>query len=196
MSGQSGPHSPFFASFAVFDLYALFRSMEFDLRKQPFKSPRPQRGSGWPERLAALQTAGFMARRNKPTKGAHALGGEIAVVRFHPEQLPQRGRHEGTPASNTAKKGVRKGCHRQTSGLSDRCPSGQSGMLVRGKPNDNAACPNRLGCHVTYPRNNEDDRSGPAVLCKIARFLWESRPEPQPECEQFRSAIRWWQGHH
>ena len=59
-----------------------------------------------------------MARRDKPTKGAHALGGEIAVVRFHPEQLPQRGRHEGTPASNTAKKGVRKGCHRQTSGLS------------------------------------------------------------------------------
>jgi hypothetical protein len=33
---------------------------------------------------------------------------------------------------------------------------------------------------VLYPRANEDDRSRPAVLCKIARFLWESRPDRNP----------------
>ena len=48
----------------------------------------------------------------------------------------------------------------------------------------------------SYPRNSEDDRLGAAVLCKIARFLWESMPGPQPESEQLRSAIPWWQGHH
>jgi hypothetical protein len=85
------------------------------------------------ERFAALQATGFMARRNEPAEGAHALGGEIAVVGFHPQQLPQRRRHEGTPASNTAKKGMRKGYHGQTSEFSNHCPSGQNGMLVRGK---------------------------------------------------------------
>jgi hypothetical protein len=91
------------------------------------------RGSGGPERLAALQTTGFMARRNQPTERAHTLGGEITVVWFHPKPLPQRRRHVGKPASDAAKKVMRKGCHGQTSGLSDRCLSGQNGILVRGQ---------------------------------------------------------------
>jgi len=137
-----------------------------------------------------------MARRNEPAEGAHALGGEIAVVGFHPQQLPQRRRHEGTPASNTAKKGMRKGYHGQTSEFSNHCPSGQNGMLVRGKRKDNPEWPNHLGCHLSEPRQPQHDRSRPAVLSKIARSLWEARAAPQPESEQFRSAIPWSEGHH
>ena len=53
-----------------------------------------------------------------------------------------------------------------------------------------------LGFAFSYPGNSEDDRFRPAVLSKIARFLWESKPGLQPESEQFRSAIPWRQGHH
>ena len=130
----------------------------------------------WPQRLAALQATGFMARRNEPTEGAHALGGEITVVWFHPKPLPQRRRHVGNPASDAAKKGMRKGCHGQTSGLSDRCLSGQNGILREVSARKimlNAQA--RLAFAFSYPGNSEDDRSRPAVLSKIARFLWESK---------------------
>jgi len=102
-------------------------------------------GSGWPEHLAALQATGFMARCDKPTERAHALGSKIAVVGLHPKRLPQRRRQVGKPASDAAKKGMRKGCHRQTSGLSDRCLSGHNAILVRGAQGKYAECPSPLG---------------------------------------------------
>ena len=49
---------------------------------------------------------------------------------------------------------LRKGCGRDVIAKlldSDRCPSGQNGMLVRGKRKDNAECPSRWGCYRFVP---------------------------------------------
>jgi hypothetical protein len=63
------------------------------------------------ERLAAFQATGSVARRDEPTKWAHALGREIADPRFHAQPLSQRRCHKGTQAAHNAKEPLRVGSH-------------------------------------------------------------------------------------
>jgi hypothetical protein len=52
-----------------------------------------------------------MARRDESTKWAHSLGREVAGVRFHFKELPQRGGEEGAQTANTGSKRVREVGH-------------------------------------------------------------------------------------
>ena len=47
------------------------------------------------ERSAALKATRFVARRDQSTKRAHSLRGEVAIVGFHLQELPQRSGEEG-----------------------------------------------------------------------------------------------------